>query len=884
MKSAAPLPKPHPRPTMLLAIALLAVPARSLELKSPNEDVGGRFGEAVAGLSDVNGDGFGDILVGAPEDNPAGSPQDAGRAYVFDGVTGALLHTLVSPNEEVGGWLGFALTGVPDVDGDGIMDACVGAYWEDPGSSPTDCGRAYIYSGATGALLRQLSSPNEQSPGGFGHAMCGMPDLDGDGAGDIVIAAVFESDGSGKQNTGRAYIVSGGTGQILHTLSSPTPTDNGLYSRSVSAIPDVTGDGKYDVIIGAFAESSGGSPPGSGRAHMYDGATGALLRTLQSPNEQMGGVFGEGVAGLLDVNGDCRGDVIVAAEDEDPQGLDNAGRCYIFDGATGALLHTLLSPNIQAQGYFGYFVSGMSDVDGDGFGDMIIGAKREEGGGLPADAGHSYVFSGATGAPIATLTSPNPEQTGNFGNSESFLPDVNGNASDDVIIGANREDGGGASPLDAGRVYTFAMGAGIPASCGGGNTPVADFSGAPTAGPAPLAVAFTDLSTNAPTSWTWAFGDGGTSSSQNPAHTYLAPGSYTVSLTVANASGSDVETKPGYITVQGSGPIANYFTGMGRAAGNPNDVRIHSLGGTLEQSWVAYGAGQWGTLVSTGDVDGSGLANAITGPGPGPSYGPQVRAFREDGAAIAKVNFYAYGTLRYGTNVAGAGLDADAPAEILTGAGPGGVFGPHVRGFNYDGVAVSALAKVSFFAYQTLKYGVNVAAGDVDDDGFAEILTGPGPSAVFGAQVRGFDYDGATVTAMAKVNFTAFASAAFGANPASGNVDADAFDEIVAARGPGASQTCQIAGFDYDGSSISALAGFDVTPFPGAFGARAAAGDVDGDGVMELVAAQGEDPVATAALRTYRYAAGALSPVAAGSFAAFPVAQGAIAGMGVFGY
>ncbi len=79
--------------------------------------------------------------------------------------------------------------------------------------------------------------------------------------------------------------------------------------------------------------------------------------------------------------------------------------------------------------------------------------------------------------------------------------------------------------------------------------PVANFSGTPTSGYAPLAVQFTDASTNAPATWAWTFGDGGTSTLQNPSHTYAAAGTYTVSLTVTNAFGSDAETKTGYIVV-----------------------------------------------------------------------------------------------------------------------------------------------------------------------------------------------------------------------------------------------------------------------------------------------------------------------------------------------
>jgi len=80
-------------------------------------------------------------------------------------------------------------------------------------------------------------------------------------------------------------------------------------------------------------------------------------------------------------------------------------------------------------------------------------------------------------------------------------------------------------------------------------SPTAAFNATPTSGCAPLPVNFTDTSTGNPTSWNWTFGDGDTSPAQNPSHSYASPGTYTVSLTVSNACGSDDETKTSYITV-----------------------------------------------------------------------------------------------------------------------------------------------------------------------------------------------------------------------------------------------------------------------------------------------------------------------------------------------
>jgi len=108
---------------------------------------------------------------------------------------------------------------------------------------------------------------------------------------------------------------------------------------------------------------------------------------------------------------------------------------------------------------------------------------------------------------------------------------------------------------------------------GGPAPPVADFSGNPTSGSAPLAVAFTDLSTGNPTSWSWTFGDGGTSTAKNPSHTYSSVGTYTVSLTATNAQGSNTKTKPGYITVAnqschvGSIALLGKYKGTGAPSG-----------------------------------------------------------------------------------------------------------------------------------------------------------------------------------------------------------------------------------------------------------------------------------------------------------------------------
>jgi hypothetical protein len=95
------------------------------------------------------------------------------------------------------------------------------------------------------------------------------------------------------------------------------------------------------------------------------------------------------------------------------------------------------------------------------------------------------------------------------------------------------------------------------------------------------------------------------------------------------------------------------------------------------------------------------------------------------------------------------------------------VFGPHVRGWNYDGEELAPISGVSFFAYGTNQFGVRVTGGDVDGDGIDELITTPGPGVVFASHVRGWNYDGANLTSIPSISFLAFdASLHYGADAA----------------------------------------------------------------------------------------------------------------------
>ncbi len=299
----------------------------------------------------------------------------------------------------------------------------------------------------------ELKSPNEEAQGFFGSDVDGIPDVDGDGFDDIVVGASGES-GGGVDDSGRAYIFSGATGLLIRAHSSPTDTVDGAYGAEVAGVPDINGDGRGDYIIGAPLENGPG-----GRVYVYSGASGALIRTHISPNAEAGGRFGHALDGIRDLNNDGRGDYVIGAYAENNGGTIDAGRVYVYSGINGTLIRTHMSPNAESNGNFGFSVSGVPDANNDGRGDYIVGAPNEDPGASPSDSGRAYLYNGINGAVSFTFSSPNAESGGHYGYAVAGIPDVGGNGFGDVIIGAPQEDVDNPFEFDdwqdAGRAYLY---------------------------------------------------------------------------------------------------------------------------------------------------------------------------------------------------------------------------------------------------------------------------------------------------------------------------------------------------------------------------------------------------------------------------------------------
>jgi hypothetical protein len=272
------------------------------------------FGRKVAGVGDVDGDGHDDVLVGAPMNDSNG--ESAGRAYVFSGSRGSVL--LVLNGERAGDRFGSAVAGWSD---DRLSLIAVGA----PDAGASGGGRTYVYDGLSDAPAFVIDA------GATGLELGGMfvsvvGDLDGDSVPDIYTSDW--SDAARGHTTGRIYVHSGTDGSELLSLIGESAGDG--FGIGTAEAGDVDGDGRDDLVIGAWLHSS--AAPAGGRVYIFSGADGMLIRVLTG--KVMGETFGFDASGIGDVDGDGATDFLLTSAWSAINGA-RSGRVYIISGAIG---------------------------------------------------------------------------------------------------------------------------------------------------------------------------------------------------------------------------------------------------------------------------------------------------------------------------------------------------------------------------------------------------------------------------------------------------------------------------------------------------------------------------------------------------------------------
>ena len=438
------------------------VTGAAAQLVSNGNQAGANFGTRVAGAGDVNGDGYADVIVGAPlYDN---GQTDEGAAFVYLGSSFGILapggqvdaNTFLQSNQ-AGAQLGYSVASAGDVNGDGYPDVIVGAPFYDNGQ--TDEGAAFVFlGGASGTAAigdpstaaTQLES--NQAIANFGKSVASAGDVNGDGYADVIVGAPLYD--NGQTDEGAAFIFRGSASGIASSNpATPGVTQlesnqaNAQLGTSVASAGDVNGDGYPDVIVGAPLYDNGQTDEGA--AWVFLGSASGITSgnpgtaSAQLESNQASASFGQSVASAGDVNGDGYADVIVGAPLYD-NGQTNEGAAFIFRGSvSGIASSNPATPGVaqlesnQAGAQLGTSLASAGDINGDGYADVIVGAPIYNSG-----AGTALIYLGsasgiASGSPATAATEIDSDQANaTLGRSVAGVGDVNGDGYGDVVIGA----------------------------------------------------------------------------------------------------------------------------------------------------------------------------------------------------------------------------------------------------------------------------------------------------------------------------------------------------------------------------------------------------------------------------------------------------------------
>ena len=439
-------------------------PLESSELRFDGLAAGFEVGHRVVGLTDLDRDGFGDFAIGAPNADPLGYAGGAAWFFDGPVAEGASLEDAdaVFYGGVLGEFAGWDVAPVGDVDGDGQGDVVVGA-WGEP-SAGSEAGATYLLLGPISGTLMPSDAAarlrGEATGDSSGQSVAGVGDRTGDGLPDLLIGAPNADDVG--FSSGAAYLVSGavagtvGLRDATSRFSGDTEADR--LGAAVTGTGDLDGDGLDDLAISAPGDSAGGD--GAGAIYVFlDPAAGRSVAADTADIVLVGGARGDQAGTALarygDFNGDGYSAFLVGAADQSEGGA-GAGAAYVVAGPLTAST-TLNASHARIigrlpQDHAGNDVDVAGDVDGDGELDLIIGAYIEDSGGL--NAGAAYLVNG----PVTGTRYLTDANAGFIGEAESDLAgwstagagDVDGDGLGDVLVGAPKHDRGG---VDAGVAY-----------------------------------------------------------------------------------------------------------------------------------------------------------------------------------------------------------------------------------------------------------------------------------------------------------------------------------------------------------------------------------------------------------------------------------------------
>lgn len=403
------------------------------------------FGSAVLGAIDWVGTGKKYIAVGAS--GTVGGPVQRGAVYFYDTLT-AEAAVITLDGVEDGDLFGRQLSGTADMNGDGLADLAVSAPYGRTG--PQKPGKVYLFLGGKDfSKSKPIAFSVKEAGNAFGLSVCLEKDLNGDGLADLVVGAPYSSQAG--PLAGRAYIWWGSTalkGGTTPDVVLRQGTTNDMFGTSL-AVGDLNGDGQADLAVGAPQHNVGDKIPGSVFIYLGGGDAKWARPSLVLSGEAttFHDHFGASVAILADVNGDGAGDLLVGAPKVMISG-PGRGRVYLYWG--GPLLDENPDQNFDGEidvAHFGAKVCGLGDLNQDGKSDFAIQAEDAAGA-----RGILYFYYGGWERSFYELRG---EFVGDrLGNSVVPLGDMDANGTKDVAVGARWNDAGAE---EAGRVYILSF-------------------------------------------------------------------------------------------------------------------------------------------------------------------------------------------------------------------------------------------------------------------------------------------------------------------------------------------------------------------------------------------------------------------------------------------